>query len=101
MYWTDRNTAVIQGYLVTASETLRIAAPAAGETAVEVPVELIAGLGIDGSRLHSTERSTVLVRGTKVTDPMALATLSLPDGEDAVEVPVSLPLALTTQEASA
>lgn len=68
VYWTDRNTAVVQGYLVTDSETPRIAALAAGETAVEVPVDLLAGLGIDALRLLSTERSTVLVRGTKVTD---------------------------------
>ncbi|MCA1674986.1 MAG: hypothetical protein LC799_23290 [Actinobacteria bacterium] len=101
VYRTDRNSAVIQGYLVTDSETLRTTAPAAGETAVEVPAGLITGLGIDGLRLHFTERRTVLVRGAEVTDPEALATLSLPVGESAVEVPVSVRLGLTTQEASA
>lgn len=40
LYWTDRGTAVVQGYVVTDPETVGAPTLAAGETAVEVPLAL-------------------------------------------------------------
>lgn len=94
LYWTDLGTIVVQGYLVTTPEALGASALAVGETTVEVPPALLAGLTISGLALHPTGRGTVLVRGKSVTDPEALATLCLPVGEAAVEVSlISLPVA--------
>lgn len=101
LYWTDRGTAVVQGYLVIDPEALGAPALAAGETAVEVPLVLFAGLTISSPILHSTERGTALVRGIAVTDPEALVILCLPVGETAVEISLDLPLGLTKQEVSA
>lgn len=101
LYWTDRDTAVVQGYLVTDPQALGALALAAGETAVEVPLVLLAGLTISTPVLHFTKPGTALVRGIPVTDPEALATLSLPVGETAVEIRLDLPLGLTKQEVSA
>ncbi|MGH3853244.1 MAG: hypothetical protein ACRDR6_07035 [Pseudonocardiaceae bacterium] len=98
LYWTDRGTAVVQGYLATGPEALGDPALMTGETAVEVPFALIAGLTISGQILYATERGTVLVEGTAVTDPEAVATLLLPVGEAAVEIHLSLPTGLTDQE---
>ncbi|MGH3937589.1 MAG: hypothetical protein ACRDTG_02995 [Pseudonocardiaceae bacterium] len=44
LYRTDRSTVLIQGYVVTDPEVLGAPALAAGETAVEVPLSLLAGL---------------------------------------------------------
>ncbi len=87
LYRTDRSTTVIQGFVVTDQEALSVLVLAAGETAVEVPLVLLAGLTISGSTMYCTNRGTVLIRGIAVTDPEALATLRLPIGETAVEIP--------------
>jgi hypothetical protein len=100
LYWTDRGTAVVQGYLVTNLETL--SAPLGiGEAVVEVPFALFSGFAINGAILHPTERGTILVRGTVVTDPEALTTLRLPVGEAAVEIRLSPPASLITREVPA
>lgn len=98
LYWTDRGTAVVQGYLVTAPEALGAPALSADETVVEVPLVLLAGLIISGPVLYYTARGTALVRGTRVTDAETLATLCLPVGEAAVEIFLSLPVGLSKQE---
>lgn len=100
LYWTDRSTAVVQGYVVTGLDALGVPALAAGETAVEVPLTLLAGLTISSPALYSTARGTVLIRGSAVADPEALATLRLPVGETAVEVPFSQFAGLITEEVS-
>lgn len=100
LYWTDRGTAVVQGYLVTEPEALGAPALATDETAVEVPFALLAG-STSGQTLYLTERGTVLVGGMAVTDPKALATLLLPVGEAAVEIHLSLPTGPTKQEVPA
>lgn len=101
LYWTDRGTAVIQGYVVTDPEALGAATPAADVTSVEVPFALFAGFDISGPGLYPTERGTILVLGTAVTDSEALATLRLPVGEAAVEIHLNLATSLTEQEISA
>jgi ABC-type sulfate transport system permease subunit len=101
IYWTDRSTALVQGYVVTDPEALGAPSLAADETAVEVPLTLLAGLTISGPALHRTDRGTVLVRGAAVSDPEALATLRLPVGETAVEVPLGLLVGLIIEEVAA
>jgi hypothetical protein len=44
LYATDRGTLVVQGYMVTDAEGVNVPA---GETLVEVPAELLAGLKVD------------------------------------------------------
>lgn len=101
LYWTDRGTAVVQGYAVSDPETLEVLTLAVGEAAVEVPFAMFAGFAIIDPTLHSTGRGTILVRGAAVTDPEALATLRLPIGEAAVEVHLSQVTGLTNQEVPA
>lgn len=101
LYWTDQGTAAVQGYLVADPEALGAPALATGETAVEVPFALLAGLTISGQTLYATERGTVLVGGMAVTDPEALAILHLPVGEAAVEIHLSLHTGLTKEEVPA
>lgn len=76
---TDRDTLVVQGYVVT-------------DSVVEIPLTLVpevAGLEHPDSHLKLTTNNTVLVSGRPVTDPEALRVLDLPQGEGAVEVPLS------------
>ncbi|MFI6101650.1 hypothetical protein ACIA8G_39400 [Lentzea sp. NPDC051213] len=76
---SDRNTVVVQGYVVN-------------ESAVEIPLalvpEIVAQQQLD-PRLTLTEHDTVLVHGQPVTDLEALQALDPPHGEAAVEVPLS------------
>ncbi|MGH3671929.1 MAG: hypothetical protein ACRDSH_15065 [Pseudonocardiaceae bacterium] len=103
LYRTDRRTAVVQGYVITDPEAPDAPALAAGDTTVEVPFALLAGLGlaISDPALYVTERGTILVRGIALTDWEALATLCLPAGEAAVEIHCGGPAVLTEQEVSA
>jgi hypothetical protein len=101
LYWTDRDTAVVQGVELTHPEALGARPLAAGEAAVEVPTALMDGLVISGSTLYRTERGTILVIGSVVTDAEALATLHLPPEETAVEICLSLPSSLIKQEVRA
>src|ERR1044072_2461780 len=81
---TDRESYVVQGYIV-AAHGLDIAP---GEAIVEVPLSLLPELSATTSRdgLVLTDRHTVLVRGTQVTDSDVLAELNMPAGENAVEI---------------
>jgi len=101
LYRTDHGTALVQGYLVTDPQAWGAPALAVGETAVEVPLTLLAGLTVSDPALYCIERGAVLVRGATVTDPEALAALRLSVGEAAVEVPLSLLAGLTAEEVSA
>jgi hypothetical protein len=101
LYWTDRNTAVIQGAVVANPEVLGARPLAAGEAAVEVPAVLLDGVTISGSAVYPTERGTVIVLGSVVTDTEALATLRLPVEETAVEIYLSLPTSVIKQEVCA
>lgn len=101
LYRTDRGTMVVQGYVVTHMEALSVPDLAAGETAVEVPLDLLAGLITNDSAVYPTERGTMLVRGTAVTDLETLTTLRLPIGEAAVEIHLNLPADSIEQEVSA
>ncbi|MCP2341228.1 hypothetical protein [Actinomadura rupiterrae] len=76
VYRTERDTTVIQGWVVDDSDP----------TLVEVPASLLDGLPWCGQ--SATGRGTWLVRGEPVGQQEALERLALPDGEQAVEVQV-------------
>lgn len=99
LYWTDRDTAVLQGAVVVHPEAFGARPLAAGEAVVEVPAALLEGLTISGPTLYATEHGTVLVFGSVVADAEALATLRLPIGETAVEVWLGRSTILIKQEA--
>jgi hypothetical protein len=81
VYWTDRGTYIIQGYVATGP------ACAPGQAVVEIPLSLAPEIAAHRHNdLYLTDRGTVLVRGTKVTDREALEAIQLPAGEDAVEL---------------
>lgn len=82
LYLTDRGTAVIQGDRVT-DPTVR-AHLLSHEAAVEVPLEILAGVPV--LALSRTGRGTCIVWGDQVTDDEALEQLCLPSHETAVEV---------------
>jgi hypothetical protein len=50
VYETDRGTYVVQGYVVTDEKALAELGLPAGESAVEVPAELLRGFGSGGRR---------------------------------------------------
>lgn len=93
LFLTDRQTLIVQGWLVTGSATTALPARAE-ETVVEVPTSLLWTTSTPAypgsSAVQLTGRDTALVRGRIIDDAEVLASLSLPEGETAVEVPISL-----------
>ncbi|WP_063734379.1 hypothetical protein [Streptomyces sp. RTd22] len=98
LYATDRDTYLVQGWRIYASDLLMQLTIPEGETAVEVPTELFDHLEKDGlpsgefRRLESplmvlTPGGTYVVQGREVTDPETLAAMDIPDYETVVEVP--------------
>jgi hypothetical protein len=86
---TGRGTLVIQGYVITATETAAMRIPA-GETAVEVPLSLLPELASAPGAFQVTSRGTVVFHGPAVSDQEALAELAIPCGEAAIEVPATV-----------
>jgi hypothetical protein len=98
LYATDRDTYLVQGWVVFANDLLMQLDLPEGQTAVEVPTELFEHLEKDG--FHSgefrsledpimilTPGGTYVVQGQEVTDSEALAQMEIPDYETVVEVP--------------
>jgi sulfur carrier protein ThiS len=90
LHQTDRDTVVIQGWVVTDARLLSQLGLPPDTQAVEVPAELLAEVIDSWPALHPTGHGTLIVPGTPVTDPDALRHLNLPPNEQAVEVPASL-----------
>jgi len=90
LYLTDRETMIVQGWIVEDPD--QFVSP--GQAVVEVPVSLLwispAAVPQVTSILRLTGRDTAIVSGQTIDDPEVLALLSLPDGEAAVEVAISL-----------
>lgn len=87
---TDRDTYVVQGYVVRDARMQVDAAPLGpDEAVVRIPRSLVPEARNVGHypSLDATPDGIILVRGRKVTDAGALALLALPPHEDAVEVP--------------
>ncbi len=104
LYATDRDTYVVQGWIVTDPKALALVATADDETIVEVPPKLMIHLAKDGLPgdvtnivppiVHVLENGNYIVRGVRVTNDEALGQMSIPDHETCVEVPKSAVAAL-------
>jgi hypothetical protein len=90
LYRTDRDTLVVQGWVLTDSDLLSELDLPADMQAVEVPTGLLAEVIDSWPTSHQTGRGTLLVPGTTVTDLDALQQLRLAPNEQVVEVPTSL-----------
>jgi hypothetical protein len=104
LYATDRDTYIVQGWIVTDSQVIAAIAVADDEDIVEVPAKLMVHLAKDGiigdvanfvpPIVHILDNGNYIVRGKKVTDHDALGQMSIPDHETCVEVARSAVAAL-------
>jgi hypothetical protein len=96
LFATDRDSYVVQGWIVTDPEILAMIAMSDDETIVEVPAALMAHLAQDGLSgdvvnvvppiVHITENCNYIIKGWRVTDTEALGQMTIPDHETCVEV---------------
>jgi hypothetical protein len=90
LYRSDRDTAVVQGWIITEPKTAALAGDLSeGESVVEIPADLVTEALMEGPRsgLTRTNRDTVIVRGRTLTDTEALAELGpIPVTEAVVEI---------------
>lgn len=104
LYATDRDSYVVQGWIVTDPQILAMVTVMDDETLVEVPAKLMVHLAKDGVEgdivnlippiVHVTETGNYIVRGKRVTNQEALSQMKIPDHEDCVEVSRTAMLAL-------
>lgn len=96
LFATDRDSYVVQGWIVTDPQILAMIALTDDETIVEVPPALLTHLTQDGLNgavttlvpplVHLTSTGNYLIKGARVTDPEALGQMHIPDHETCVEV---------------
>ncbi|MGH3940039.1 MAG: hypothetical protein ACRDTG_15685 [Pseudonocardiaceae bacterium] len=96
LFATDRDSYVVQGWIVTAPEILAMIVVRDDETIVEVPAALMSHLLKDGLSgdvvnlappiVHITENGNYIIKGSRVTDREALGQMDIPDHETCVEV---------------
>ncbi|MGH3549851.1 MAG: hypothetical protein ACRDQU_17425 [Pseudonocardiaceae bacterium] len=96
LFATDRNSYVLQGWIVTDPEILAMITVPDEETIVEVPATLMAHLAQDGLSgdvvnlvppiVHIAQNGNYVIKGWRVTDPEALRQMTVPDHETCVEV---------------
>ncbi|MGH3868873.1 MAG: hypothetical protein ACRDQ4_22690 [Pseudonocardiaceae bacterium] len=96
LFATDRDSYLVQGWIVTDPEILARIAVSDDETIVEVPAALMAHLAQDGLSgdvvnvvppiVHITENGNYIIKGSRVTDPETLEQMTIPDHETCVEV---------------
>src|SRR5262249_9210049 len=96
LYATDRDTYLIQGWIVTDPEILAKLDVSEGETCVEIYARLLNHLSKDGligtvsswrtPIVYVLSNGNLIVQGKRVTDTETRATLAMPDNEDCVEV---------------
>ena len=96
LYATDRETYIVQGWIVTDPVVLARVELADDETVVEVPSGLMAQLRADGLSgevvnivppiVRVLDNGHYLVQGKRVTDTEALGQMDIPDHETCVEV---------------
>lgn len=95
LFATDRDSYVVQGWIVTDPKILVMIEVSDGETIVEVPAALMAHLAQDGLSgdlvnvvppiVHITENGNYIIKGRRVTDTEALEQMNIPDHETCVE----------------
>jgi hypothetical protein len=96
LYTSDRDTYIVQGWIVTDPEIVSLIEVSADETLVEVPADLMAHLAKDGLPgevtnvvhpiVHVTPEGNYIVRGARVTDAEALTQMNIPEHETCVEI---------------
>jgi hypothetical protein len=109
LYATDRDSYVVQGWIVTARDIVEQLDVPENETAVEVPAELFEHLVKDGLSgtvktwqapiVHMTAEGNCIVQGVRVTDAEALSQMRMPDYESCVEVSKTAVAALLKESA--
>jgi len=105
LYATDRDSYIVQGFIVSDDDLLADLALPAGETVVEVYPRLFDYLANDGvngtvSRcerpvVHIRQNGNCLVQGVRLPAPAVRSQMAIPGHEDAVEVPKVAMVALT------
>ena len=96
LYATDRDSYVVQGWIVRNPQILATVELSEDETVVEVPAKLMVHLAKDGLEgdvvnlvppiVSVTETGNYIVRGKKITDQEALGQMDIPGHETCVEV---------------
>lgn len=104
LYATDRDSYIVQGWIVTDPQIVAAVVVSDDETIVEVPPKLMVHLAKDGLTgdvvnmippiVHIADNGNYIVRGKKVTDQVALGQMKIPDHETCVEVSRSAVAAL-------
>jgi hypothetical protein len=107
LYATDRDSYVVQGWIVTDAAVLALFQLSNDETLVEVPARLLIHLDKDGLSgdvvhtlppiVHVMANGNYIMRGPKVADAEALGQMHIPAHETCIEVPKAsvLPLLAT------
>ena len=104
LYATDRNSYVVQGWIVTDPEVLVGLDLSDDETVVEVTAKLMTHLGKDGLGavrnlippiVRILGNGNYIVQGTRVWDSETLGQMTIPGHETCVEVPKVSMLSLT------
>lgn len=96
LFATDRDSYVVQGWIVSDPDILATVDLADDETVVEVPARLMTHLAKDGLEgevasiappiVHITQDGNYVIRGSRVTDRNALGQMNIPDHETCIEV---------------
>lgn len=96
LYATDRDSYIVQGWIVSDPQILTMITVSDGETLVEVPPKLMVHLAKDGLTgeivntippiVHTAENGNYIVRGKRVADQEALGRMDIPDHETCVEI---------------
>jgi hypothetical protein len=104
LYATDRDSYIVQGWIVTDPQLLATVAVSDDETIVEVPPKLMVHLTKDGLTgevtnmvapiVHVTSDGNYIVQGKRVTNGHALGVMNIPGHETCVEVSRSAVAAL-------
>jgi len=97
LYATDRDSYIVQGYVVTDSEILDKLDLAEGQTVVEVYARLFGHLAHDGVAgavtswippiVHVAANGNYIIQGMRVAQDDTRYRMAIPDHEDAVELP--------------
>lgn len=109
LYATDRDSYIVQGYVVTDDEVLAKLDIPEDETVVEVYARLFAYLAHDGVSgtvtccappiVHVRTNGNYVIRGPRLANDETRRRMAVPDHEDAVELPKAVVLALLSEPA--
>jgi len=104
LFVSDRDTYIVQGWIITDPELIAAITVTDDETIVEVPAKLMVHLAKDGvvgevasfmpPIVHVLHNGNYIMRGKKVTDHGTLGQMNIPAHETCVEVSRSAVTAL-------